>query len=232
MQKYAARLFCFGMGFEKRIGKTFFATTTMKKIAIAFCLFVLCATFATAQQKRSRNEAFTIGPRLGLNYSTLVTQDPSVRSDYVLGYQAGAFMRVGLGKKSYLQPEMYFNSKGSSLSFQDAQGNGVKGTVRFSSVDVPVLIGRHLINGRHFKVRVLAGPMVSFNMRTNTQGLTEYNPSAYQFKDRIWGGQVGMGVDVGNVCVDARYETGFEKINTALGQRPSVFNLSVGFKLF
>lgn len=203
----------------------------MKKLFLFTSLFAIgMSVFA---QKRSNDPAITLGPRLGLNYSTLVTKDPAVTSDYILGYQAGAFVRANLSKKVYVQPEVYFNSKGSSLTFQDTQGaNGVKGTVRFSSVDVPVLLGRYLVNAPQFKIRLMAGPMVSFNLKTDTQGLTEYNPSAYQFKDRIWGGQVGLGVDVGNFYVDARYETGLEKINTTLGQRPSVFNMSVGFKLF
>ncbi len=203
----------------------------MKKIALFIGL--LAVSSSVFAQKRSHDPTFTLGPRIGLNYSTLVTKDPSVTSDYILGYQAGAFIRANLSRKVYLQPEVYFNSKGSSLTFQDTQtGNGVKGTVRFSSVDVPVLLGRYIVNAPQFKLRLLAGPMVSFNLKTDTQGLTEYNPSAYQFKDRIWGGQVGLGMDIGNLTVDARYETGFEKINTALGQRPNVFNLSVGFKLF
>jgi len=204
----------------------------MKTLVMMAGLLMLVSMSAMAQ-KRAKTSAFTLGPRIGLNYSTLVTKNPAIKDDYILGYQAGAFIRANLSRKVYLQPEIYFNSKGSSLTFQDTQGNnGVKGTVRFSSVDVPVLLGRYLVNAPQFKVRLLAGPMVSFNLKTNTEGLTEYNPSAYQFKDRVWGGQVGLGVDVGNIAVDARYETGFEKINPALGQRPQVFNLSVGFKMF
>ena len=184
-------------------------------------------------QKETRNPAFTLGPRVGLNYSTLVTKNPAITSDYVLGYQAGAFILANLSRKVYLQPEAYFNSKGSSLTIQDTQGNNnIKGTVRFNSIDVPVLIGYYIVNSPQFKLRLLAGPMVSFNLKTNANGLTEYNPANYQFKDRIWGGQAGLGMDIGNICIDARYETGFEKINNTLGQRPSLFNISAGIKLF
>ena len=212
----------------------------MKKTCLLLAIVSLLGTVAVSAQNRNsnrdrkqRNGVFTLGPRLGLNYSTLVTSNPTVTNDYVLGYQAGAFVRANLGRKTYLQPEVYFNSKGSSLTFRDAQGTGgVQGSVRFSSVDVPVLLGYYVVNTAPFKLRLLAGPMVSFNMKSTPQGATEFNPAAYDFKERIWGGQIGVGVDVGNITVDGRYETGFEKINPTLGQRPSVFNLSVGFKIF
>ncbi len=212
--------------------QSFNTAIIMKKTILLSCM-CLGIVAITQAQKSADNKRFTLGPRLGLNYSTQTTQQSGINNDYILGYQAGGFMRIGLGQKSYLQPEVYFNSKGSNVSFTDTQGNtAVTGKIRFSSVDVPLLVGRYLVHAKMFKLRLMAGPMVSFNLKTNNGGLTEYAPSAYEFKERIWGGQIGLGADIGNICLDARYETGFEKINSTLGQRPSLFNISVGFKIF
>ncbi len=204
----------------------------MKKVILLSTLYTICSFSVSAQKKQPLS--LTLGPKLGVNYSTLATKNKSVSDEYILGYQAGGFIRVSKNK-TYIQPELYFTSKGSNLVIQDnAQGGSgsVNGKVRFSNVDIPVLIGKNLINNEHFKFRLAAGPMLSFNLKTNDDGLTEMNPGRYQFKDRIWGVQGGLGVDVGNICVDLRYETGLNKINEDLGQRPSAFNFSVGFKLF
>jgi hypothetical protein len=175
------------------------------------------------------------GPKLGINYSRLSFSgaDRKINNRYATGYQGGVFLRVNINR-FYLQPEALFNEKGSKISFDadpsDGSGSRISGKVKLQSLDVPLLLGIKLIDSKVFNLRIAAGPMYSRQLKDRSAILDNLAPNS-RFRRNLYGYQAGLGIDLGNLTLDARYVGGFQDIIPELGGRPGSFNFSVGFKL-
>jgi hypothetical protein len=175
------------------------------------------------------------GPKIGINYSRLSFSgaDRRISNRYATGYQGGAFLRINFNR-FYMQPEALFNEKGSRLSFDadpsDQVGSRISGKVKLRSLDVPLLLGVKLIDSKLFNLRIAAGPVYSRQLNDRSDILDNLLPDS-RFRRNQYGYQAGLGIDLANLTLDARYEGGFQRIVPELGGRPSSFNFSVGFKL-
>ena len=171
------------------------------------------------------------GPKVGINYSRLSFSgaDRRISNRYATGYQGGAFVRINI-KRFYLQPEVLFNEKGSRISFDANQGNRLSGKVKLQSLDIPLLLGFKVIDSELFNLRISAGTMNSLLLRDQSAVLNNLSPDA-RFRRSQFGYLAGLGIDLANLTLDARYEGGFQRINPELGGRPRSFTFSVGFKL-
>lgn len=74
----------------------------MKKIILLFAILLFSAGVTFGQ--------FSWGLKIGYNASKLHTSLDSVKSSFNSGFQFGAFVRIG--KKVYLQPELYYTLQG------------------------------------------------------------------------------------------------------------------------
>jgi hypothetical protein len=200
-------------------------------------LFLLIFVITSASQLMAQS-TFTIGPRVGLNYSKIASDNnANVDYDHIRTWSGGAFVRANLGK-IYFQPEAYFNTKGSNLQIRQDPSNpssqDINGKIRLSSLDTPFLIGYKLAEGKHKKsnFRIYGGPVASFVLKERENDLKLLDENSYEFNKSNIGIQTGVGFDLGNLTFDARYETGLNKVNSYFNQRANVFQLSVGFKIF
>jgi hypothetical protein len=82
----------------------------------------------------------------------------------------------------------------------------------------------------------MAGPIASFNINSSLEnaGKTVQN---IDFKQATFGYQTGVGVDLGNLTFEGKYEGGLSKFTENVGSyttdnRINQWVLSVGFKLF
>lgn len=200
------------------------------------CICICCLAMSTSHLKAQ--STFTVGPKVGLNYTKIAGSNiTNIEYEYIRTWSAGAFARANLGKL-YLQPEAYFNTKGSNLQIQQDPNNqssgNVNGKIRLSSLDVPLLLGYKLAEGKKKKsnIRVYGGPVASFVLKETQNDLKLLDDNSYEFNKANIGIQAGAGIDIGNLTFDARYETGLNKINSYFNQRANVFQVSIGFKLF
>ncbi len=135
-------------------------------------------------------------------------------SDYAnaakLGYQLGAFVRIG--EKLHLQPEIYFGMKRGELKFSSmgldpqnpTKSVDVKQDMTLSTIDIPVLLGYRILKVPAVGVRIQAGPVasivankkfaVSFDGVDQPEDQSPIEKSS--LKDINWGLQMGAGVDV------------------------------------
>lgn len=194
----------------------------MKKYLFSLALLLVFCASAMAQ--------FTLGIKGGINVSKLNT-DNYTQSN-VTGYLVGAFARVGKGL--YVQPEIYLGSKGGQFNY-DSNGSTVGGDakVRFTTLDVPVLIGQSF-GASGFNIRAMVGPVYSYVLDRNAS-YSDNLSSAYRdlgdYNHSTLGYQAGLGVDLGNIALDARYEGGLTTLNKKYGDRPHLFNFTIGFKI-
>ena len=193
----------------------------MKKYLVSLAILVASSLNAKAQ--------FTLGVKGGLNISQINTDNLTQSS--VAGYQVGAWARIGKG--FYVQPELYLSGKGGKFDFVTSNTTKESGTLRFTTLDVPVLVGESF-GTSHLNIRVMAGPMYSYILNSS-DNFSANIKNAYadfgNYNNSTLGYQAGVGVDLGMISVDARYEGGLTKINEKYGQRENLFHLSLGFKI-
>ena len=206
----------------------------MKKIF--FALAFLVAFQATAQFNR---KLIFIGVRGGANFSRLETQDLSIKrpgastldffktnSTNKTGYVVGAYARIG--RKLFIQPEVLLSSKGGTFEiFKDGSTTPVNVDVKFSQIDIPVLIGLKL-----GPLRFNAGPMASLNIAQGSQlgdALKVYTSQNVNktIEQATFGFQAGVGLDIRSFNIDLRYESGLSNISQLNLQNTAQFNSKV-----
>lgn len=173
---------------------------------------------------------FNVGVKGGLNYSTIKAKNREIDKSGILGYNLGVWARVG--NAFYLQPELYLGSKGAELKFEE-NGSSVEqtGKVKFTTLDLPVLLGTRF-GLSNFNLRLMAGPAFQFNLDTDESAFNQATDiDFYRYRDFVTNLQAGAGVDIGNISVDLRYETGLQDINKNDGQKQNLVHLSLGWKI-
>lgn len=195
----------------------------MKKLILS-ALFVCFNLVAFSQVLPS----FQLGLKAGTNLSKLST-DNTFSSDNRAGYYAGLWARIGAAG-IHLQPELYLTGKNTTLK----ASNGDENKVKFTSLDVPVLVGTK-IGAAGVGIRLNTGPVVSFIL-DDEQSFGQAAGDVFKgnFKGQNFAWQFGAGLDIGNLGLDLRYETGLSKIgkdgyNDA---KLSLFTLGLAYKLF
>jgi hypothetical protein len=177
---------------------------------------------------------FSIGPKIGYTTSKLSTDFDDIKESVKHNFQIGAFVRVG--KKLYLQPEVYYATSGGSLKLE---GTELKEEIKLKNLGVPVLVGYNLINAEVINLRVFAGPAANFilDKEVDASDLVTDPLQDSNFKNVAWGFDVGGGIDVFFLTFDIRYEIGLNNIfipsDGAEDQKmkSNNFIVSLGFKL-
>ena len=198
----------------------------MKKLVLV--LFVTLSSITVFAQKNG------LGIKGGLS-STQVNFEGGqlVPSDAQMGYHLGVFARFG-GIGFFVQPEVLFTqTSGQFLEISSLSSiPPINYEAKFNRLDVPVMAGFRLLK----IIRVMAGPIASFNIDSSLQeaGKTVQN---IDFKNATLGYQTGVGVDLGNLSIEGKYEGGLSKFTENVGtynadNRINQWVLSVGFKLF
>ncbi|TVZ27467.1 outer membrane protein with beta-barrel domain [Gillisia sp. Hel_I_86] len=197
----------------------------MKKLLILSLILISGSAMAQA----------TYGLKGGLNYGATgeyedygqVIGDASTVVDgkEKTGYHLGAFAKLEfLG--IFLQPELVYTRLNTDYGQFD---------YNLDKIDAPVLVGIHVLGPLNIK----AGPSFQYILKNE---LENTNLSISDVENEISVGyQVGLGIELGNLGFDARYEGAFEE-NNAFGQaatdqkfkidsRPSQWILSVSYTL-
>ncbi|PRY53887.1 outer membrane protein with beta-barrel domain [Arcticibacter pallidicorallinus] len=197
----------------------------MRKILLLGMVMLGLGKAASAQLP-----SFNLGLKAGLNFAKLESDFAS--DENRLGYQAGLWARVG-GGGFYVQPEAYLAGKGGEFKSENTEGAiNAEGKVRFTTLDVPVLLGTKVGVGP-VNVRFMAGPVVSFVLDKDLSGndvLDAYRKDSY--KDQNWGAQFGAGVDISKITLDLRYEAGLTDVSDSdVLKKQNLWQLSLGFKI-
>ena len=150
--------------------------------------------------------SFQLGIKAGTNLSKLSTEN-TLSSDNRAGYYAGLWARIGAAG-IHLQPELYLSGKNTTLK----DNNGQENKIKFTSLDVPVLLGTKF-GAAGIGLRLNTGPVVSFIL-DDEQSFGQASSNAFNgnFKGQNFAWQFGAGFDVKNLGIDLRYEAGLSKI--------------------
>lgn len=199
----------------------------MRKYLLILICLVSVATVAQAQ-------SFKLGVKGGLNFSQLNSEDDLFDSKNRAGYQLGVWSRIG-GAGLHVQPEVYYSGKNAKVTFNE-NGTDESGEVKFSNIDVPILLGTRFGIGP-IAARLQAGPLFSFVVNQDNsfaEGIgATYKEAVNNYKNHFEAVVGGLGVDISNCTVDLRYEHGLGNIQKDKGKQTlNIWSLSVGYSLF
>ena len=197
----------------------------MKKLSFILVLVMISFT--------SYSQNFSLGPKLGLSSSKFSLKESGyIPGDAEFGYHVGIFARAGIAG-FFVQPELLFTqTKGSFSVKSPSSSTSTQLNAHVNRLDVPVMMGMRML--RIFRIQ--AGPIASINLNSDLKDAIG-DVANVDYKQATLGYQAGVGLDIGNLIVDAKYESSFGNIieNVAgfkTDQRLSQFILSVGFKIF
>ena len=127
----------------------------MKKIICAFYIFFLL-TETKAQ--------VLIGPKIGYNYSTMLSDSKEYNSDYTIigvqGFNIGGIVNYIASRHWSLHSEFFYSQKGRIIE-RRSDNDWVKNISRFHYLDIPVLFRCSFDLGEQ-RIYVNAGPLFSF----------------------------------------------------------------------
>jgi hypothetical protein len=197
----------------------------MKKLLLTLGIF-LAVTAATQAQILPKVQ---VGIKGGVNLSSLSNSSGTFSADNRAGYLGGIWARFGALGLNF-QPELYVTSKNVDIN----NSNTKVGTAKFTSIDVPLLLGGKIgafgLGGRFY-----AGPLLSFAInKDNSFGSAVGGASRFDYKSSNFALTAGAGIDISKISIDLRYEAGLTKQNyfdgsTNYKTRVSLFNLSLGY---
>ena len=207
----------------------------MKKILVLLFILFLSAEVSFGQ--------FSFGLKLGYNASTLSTDFDDIKSSMNSGFHVGAQFRFG--KRLYIQPEAYYTFSGATFTQNvDSIVDGWEQDVRIGTLDIPVLLGYKIVNSKIFKLRIMAGPGVSFLVNSKVKDVSLTGPIEDSDLNSVnWFAQAGAGIDVLFLTLDIRYQWGLNNmindVTSAVGttttypinSKANLFLVSLGFKI-
>lgn len=198
----------------------------MKKLLLITTILIISSIQISAQW-------CSIGVKAG--YSSILEQNQSYKETFNIsnnlqnGGHLGIYMR--LGHTWFVQPEAFYNY----FNYQPSINN-IPNKHNLHTVEVPVLLGVHLVNTKMFKIRVMAGPKFNFNIG-ELNDIT-FETFTQEIRETRLALDCGIGFDIWKITLDARYNIiqDIFKIRNAdgevLNKKPSqIVQASIGFRL-
>ena len=204
----------------------------MKKLLLLSALVLtLCVTSVSAQR-------IAVGLKAGM-VSTQFTTDgisptfKGIKDDAKNSFLVGAYGRLKLFGDLSLQPELYYAQKKGTVVYEMVDGATVGQDISINTWNIPILAHFSLIDLKLLRVYAVTGPAVSF-LTSNTESLLNHD---IKDKTSSWGYQLGGGLEVWKLGVDARYEWGLNNVSDgfegmAFDRKSNMFTLSLTYRIF
>lgn len=191
----------------------------MKRI---MCAAVLLAALTTgtrsfAQVQQTTDESYLtpkFGIKGGVNLTNMFVKDVSDENMKV-GFNAGFFAKLPVTRGFSIQPELLYTSKGAKETYNNIiQGEG-EYRFNLNYIELPVLA---VINvAKNFNIH--AGPYVSYLAAANIKNLHDDHSQdeiaeldADNFNRIDYGLVGGLGIDISNFTIGARYNYGLREV--------------------
>lgn len=183
-------------------------------ITISGIICLLCLTFCKVSAQENNGWASPrFGIKGGVNFSALYVNDAQ-KDQMLFGFNLGLFAKLPVSRFIAIQPEIYFTTKGSEVTYNDAFVDGV-GRYHFNYLELPILLVMNLTP--NFNIQ--AGPYVAYMLSgkvTNESGDGSFDFEKYVNTDNYnrvdAGAMLGAGLDFRGLGIGARYAYGFTKV--------------------
>jgi outer membrane protein with beta-barrel domain len=186
-------------------------------VAVLSAALLTAGTSLFAQEQQTSTEN-SLSPKFGIkggvNLTNMYVQDVSDENMKV-GFNAGFFAKLPITKGFSIQPELLYSSKGAKETYNNfIEGEG-EYRFNLNYIELPVLA---VINvAKNFNVHV--GPYVSYLAAANIKDLKDDGTideitelDAENFNRFDYGLVGGLGIDISNFTLGARYNYGLREI--------------------
>jgi hypothetical protein len=192
----------------------------MKTKLIPILAFLLIA------YSSSFSQSFSIGIKAGANLGKISGQ--AFNNEFSLGYHAGAFATIGLGKKFALQPEVIFNqiNTDTSSNFSDVYQFNHVNNIQLRYLSIPLLLNYNIDK----VVALQAGPQYGILLDQNkdlvTNGKDAFKSGNFSLvggvqlhilKLRVYGRWVGGLTNINNIGNNDTWKTSTFQLGVGLG---------------
>jgi hypothetical protein len=208
-----------------------------KKLFVTAMVVLAGLTTLQAQDK------FQLGVKAGYTSTQYTTDNvknaevtwPSyqgVKNDAKGGFLFGAYARLKvLGNVSF-QPELYYAKKSGEAQYSTTNGVLTQ-DIDIHTWDVPLLAHFNILDVKVAKVYGLTGPVMSFVAKNGTS-LKGYGKD--DLKTATWAYQLGAGLEVWKLNLDARYEWGLSNVSDGLSdvqfsRKGKMLTISLAYRL-
>lgn len=173
--------------------------------------FIIAVLFILSASQLSFSQSVTgvkAGVKGGVNFSNL-TSDDNDSNKVLTGVNFGLFAKLPITNSFAIQPEIYFITKGSELTYHTVFVDGT-GKFELNYIEVPLLAVINLTNNFNFQV----GPYASYLVSSKVKNVTNVN---FNFEDNIDSGDfnkfdtgviAGFGFDGKSLGFGVRYNLG------------------------
>ncbi|NRF37724.1 porin family protein [Pedobacter foliorum] len=200
---------------------------TQLKLKNLMMLLLVGAAFITNEAKSQSKSPIHFGLKGGANFSNLSLSKSNLDSKYSLGYHGGLLTRIDISKL-YMQGEVLYSQKKSKIENSSLSAKQAK----WSSIEVPVLVGYKFLQSDNLNFRIFGGGVYSYVLNDKASVLKQASQSFQKFDRSNVGYQAGVGVDVGKLTLDLRYEGALTNMSKEFKARPNSIQASIGFMIF
>lgn len=184
-------------------------------VLLGICMFAFTVNGFSQEQEASDEVGMTpkFGIKGGINLSNLYVNDVSDENMKVAG-NVGIYGKIPLTRGLSLQPELLYSSKGAKENYNNfIQGSG-EYRFNLNYIELPLLLTVNVVRNFNVHFGGYAAYLASANVKNvrdgNIQGVTDLN--AENFNRFDYGLVGGLGVDVDNFTIGARYNYGLRNI--------------------
>ena len=208
---------------------------------LALGITLLAAPGIFAQEQQATGES-TLTPKFGikggLNLTNLYVND--VKDEHIkAGFNAGFFAKLPVTRGFSIQPELLYSQKGAKLDYDNVFGSG-EYRFNLNYVELPLTAVFNVARNFNLHVGGYASYLVSANitqLKSNGDGNTITDLNEDNFNRFDYGLVGGLGVDVDNFTIGARYNYGLREVgksgtlsgNVTSNSKNSAINLFIGF---
>jgi opacity protein-like surface antigen len=166
--------------------------------------------------------AASYGVKGGINFAKVTDVVDGTDTKMRTGISLGLFLEYELSENLSIQPEVLYSMKGIKLE-------SLLGDVewKLDYIDIPVLLKYKFGSGESMKPYLLVGPYIGIKASDKVDSpLGEYDADA---KSMDFGMTLGLGAQISNFLVEARYSMGLAKVFDDADSKNSVFNIMIGY---
>lgn len=196
----------------------------------------LLASPVHAQMRSSETTRVTVGPYVGVNYTTVGGSD-ATNPGYRAGLAAGLQLDAAFDGGVFLRTGVLYSMRGA----KDTE-SGVDITLKENFIEVPVLLGYTFAPaGSSVRPFVLAGGLADFKISCDLEGATGGTTTSVKCDDTgnfagtdfavVGGAGVMFPAASGNVSLDARYAYGLQNIAKDSNVKHRGFTVGIAYMI-
>ena len=208
-------------------------------LALGMAVLIAPGIFAQEQQTVTESAPTAkFGIKGGLNLTNLYVND--VKDENMkAGFNAGFFAKIPVTRGLSIQPELLYSQKGAKLTYDNVFGSG-EYRFNLNYVELPLSAVINVAKNFNLHVGGYASYLVSANvtqLKSNGDGNTIADLNEDNFHRFDYGLLGGLGVDVQNFTIGARYNYGLHEIgksgslsgNVTNNSKNSAISVFIGF---